>query len=282
MPESVFFLSVKDKTSWFYPVPAIKLTRWLLASLFCLSYLLAASAYSAVDTVAYDNVHIAVTDTEAAKQWYVQYLGGVEHDDGLVYFGDTYIRFVPAETIQPSAGSVIDHIGLSFSNLEATLANLEGSGATLTSPMREVDGLFKLAFIEDPWGIKFELVEDPQWPGFHHIHLRVDDPTTTLDWYEDKVGGNRERLKGRLDGLRYGGVWLLASRRNDGESLISSAQSAIRNVAWEVRDVVPAAEQFKQQNVTLISDVRPFENLRYAFFEDPNGVRVELLHYEEP
>jgi len=236
---------------------------------------------AAVDTVKYDNLHIAVTDTDAAREWYAQYLGGIVDEDGLVNFGDTYIRFVAADEIRPSVGSVIDHIGLSFTDLEEVMTGLEGSDAKVLSPRRDVEGFFEMAYIEDPWGVKFELVEDAQWPGFHHIHLRVPDPTATLDWYEEHVGGSRESFKGRLDGLRFEGIWLLASSSGE-EEVVSSADRAIRNLAWEVEDVIVASAALQSQGVKLISDSRPFQNLRYAFFEDPNGVRVEMLHYVNP
>jgi catechol 2,3-dioxygenase-like lactoylglutathione lyase family enzyme len=242
---------------------------------------LATSAQAAVDTIAYDNVHLAVTDPAAARQWYQQYLGGEEREGGLVYFGDTYVRFVPTDEIRPSIGSVIDHIGISFVDLTATMAKLEGSGAKVLNPLFDAEGYFKVAFIEDPWGIKFELVEDSAQLGFHHVHLRVTDPKQTLDWFEDKLGGAREMFKGQLDGLRYGGVWLLVSPRGDDE-LAPSADRSIRNLAWQVSDVIVASAEFQSKGVTLISDSRPFENLRYAFFEDPEGVRVEVLHYVDP
>jgi lactoylglutathione lyase len=245
-----------------------------------LAFIAPSSLQADVATVKYDNLHIAVTDPTAAKQWYMEFLGGIERDDGLVYFGETYIRFVPTDQINPSTGSVIDHIGISYDDLAAVMARLEGSGATVLSPLRVADGFFPMAYIEDPWGVKFELVEDSQWPGFHHIHLRVPDPEASLDWYQDKLGGVRESFKGLLDGLRFDGVWLLASPAGP-EAVAPSANRAIRNLAWEVEDVVVASAEFQDKGVKLISDSRPFQNLRYAFFEDPDGVRVEVLHYVE-
>ena len=54
--------------------------------------------------------------------------------------------------------------------------------------------------------------EDAEWPGFHHLHLRSTDPAAALDWYENLFAGERDSLKGRIAGLRYGTVWLLISR----------------------------------------------------------------------
>jgi catechol 2,3-dioxygenase-like lactoylglutathione lyase family enzyme len=238
------------------------------------------TAQAGVDPIKYDNLHIAVTEPDVARKWYVDYLGGELSDDGLVYFGDTYIRFVPTDVVRPSTGSVIDHVGLSFTDLAAVMDKLEGSGATVLSPLRNVEGFFPMAYVEDPWGVKFELVEDAEWPGFHHVHLRVADPEATLDWYETNVGGARELFKGRLDGLRFGGMWLLVSAAGN-DAVAPSADRAIRNLAWEVADVVVASAALQAQGAKLISDSRPFQNLRYAFFEDPEGVRVEVLHYAD-
>jgi catechol 2,3-dioxygenase-like lactoylglutathione lyase family enzyme len=237
-----------------------------------------ATGQAAVRTLAYDNVHVAVTDPAAAKEWYVTYLGATERDDGLIYFGDTLVRLVSTDTVRPSAGSVIDHIGLSFVDLEATVAHLREGGATVEGEIRDVPGLFKLVFFEDPWGVRFEGVEDPEWPDFHHVHLRVSDPEATLAWFENTLGGTREQLKGRIDGLRYGGVWLLAAGA-EGDVVVPSTDRAIRNVAWRVPDLEAATAEFKRMGVTVVSEPKPFQNLTYAFFLDPNGVRVELLEY---
>jgi catechol 2,3-dioxygenase-like lactoylglutathione lyase family enzyme len=63
------------------------------------------------------------------------------------------------------------------------------------TPLREAPGLFKLAFVQDPFGIKLELVEDAELLGFHHIHLRVPDPEAALAWYVQMFGGERWRLR---------------------------------------------------------------------------------------
>ena len=54
-----------------------------------------------------------------------------------------------------------------------------------STPVRDVSGLFKLGFIEDPWGTRIEVVQDPQKLGLHHVHLRAPDPDATLAWYKE-------------------------------------------------------------------------------------------------
>jgi len=76
----------------------------------------------------------------------------------------------------------------------------------------DVAGLFKLAFIEDPWGTRIEVVQDAEKLGLHHVHLRSPDAAGILAWYVDKFGGSLSKFKGRLDGIDYGGVWMLAQQ----------------------------------------------------------------------
>ncbi len=168
--------------------------------------------HAAIGVTGYHNIHIWTTNPEAAVEWYVKYLGAVEGGTGApaVRFGEALVVFRKTDTARASVGSVIDHYGISVPDIEATMQRLEGSGAKILEPVREVPGLFKLAFIEDPFGAKVELVQDAEWPDFHHVHLRVPDPTATLAWYEDVIGGTRDKLKGKIEGLRYGGVWLVA------------------------------------------------------------------------
>src|SRR5437016_14140876 len=84
---------------------------------------LAASAGLAGDSATlatgFDNVHIRVADTAKAVEWYVKYLGGTSPGPGQVYIGNTLIQVVKTTNPQPSAGSAIDHFGLSLADIDA-------------------------------------------------------------------------------------------------------------------------------------------------------------------
>ena len=69
--------------------------------------------------------------------------------------------------------------------------------------MREVPDLFRIAFVEDPWGTRIEVAEDPQLLGLHHVHMRGPDPDQVFSWLLDTFGGQRTKLKGQLDGIKY-------------------------------------------------------------------------------
>ena len=166
--------------------------------------------------VSWDNVHINVMDPAKAAEWYTKYLGatpvGVPGQATQVQFGKVLVVFLKGQEPQKSADSLIDHIGLSDADITQQVKNVQDGGAKVLTAPRDIPGVFRFGFVEDPFGIKIELVEDPGLQGFHHVHLRVPDPATTLRWYEDMFGGDRAKLKGRIEGLRYGGVWLLADK----------------------------------------------------------------------
>jgi catechol 2,3-dioxygenase-like lactoylglutathione lyase family enzyme len=234
-----------------------------------------ASEAPLVETLGYHNIHISVPDPAAARAWYSEHLGAADRD-GVIYFGEMRVSIVRSPEVRRSEGSVIDHIGISYPDVVAKTAELEAAGATVLSEPREAPGFFEFAYIEDPWGVKIELVEDSEWPGFHHIHLSVSDPTATLDWYEEMFGGTRDSLRGRLDGVRHGGIWLFANGSGD-EMRAPSQERSLWSLGWIVPDLDAATEALRKTGVPVTTEPTPYQDLTYAFFLDPNGVSVELL-----
>ena len=200
----------------------------------------------------YHHVHITAASPSQGVAWYAQHMGCAplaDRSDAANCYGVEVI-FVPQSTTGGSQGTGVDHIGFSFRDLTAKMAELEavgvrGSGVRLQrnpdgSTLRDVPGLFKLGFIFDPWGTRIELVEDLDTLGFHHVHLRASDPDATLAWYRDVMGGEPASLKGRLDGLRFDGVWFLVSAYPEGAPG-TTVERAIDHVGFVVDDLDAAA-----------------------------------------
>jgi lactoylglutathione lyase len=244
---------------------------------------LVAAAPSAAEPVTratgYDNVHIRVLDPEKAAAWYVSALGATPskppaEGTAQVTFGGNVITITKGTTVQTSTGTLIDHIGLSFSNLDAAVKKAEAAGAKVTTTPRESPGIFKYAYIEDPWGVRIEMVEDTEHLGFHHVHLRVKDPEATLAWYQQQFGGERAKLRGKVDGVRFNGVWVFAMSSG---ADTPPPPTAIMLVALRVSDVDAALKNLNANGVKTASEPRELPALRYAFVQDPNGIRVELV-----
>jgi catechol 2,3-dioxygenase-like lactoylglutathione lyase family enzyme len=227
-----------------------------------------------------DHIHLIVPDQAQGVAWYQKNFGGqtIKESPDRLMFGDTRLIFLKNEKSQPSTGSAIDHIGFSFADLDAKMKEFEAAGIKVVTPVRDVQGLFKLGFVEDPWGTRIEVVQDSEKLGLHHIHLRAPDTAAALAWYKEKFGGESAKLKDRIDGLRYGGVWLLVAR---GDATPSEGH-AVDHIGWRTTNLNAKTAELKGQGVKFTTEPRPLTLaggavVNFAYVEGPAGAKIELV-----
>lgn len=246
----------------------------------------AGSAQAPAPTLPYDHIHLNVPDPAAGAAWYEKHFGGTritEAPDRLM-FGSTRFMFLRKADATPSAGSAIDHVGFSVPDLEAKMTELEAAGVKVTTAARDVPGLFKLAFIEDPWGTRIEVVQDPELLGLHHMHLRSPNPDEAFTWLLAKFGGQKTQLKGRVDAVKYSAagfsdMWILVTK---GEA-VPSIGRAIDHIGW--RSTGPLGDtigELRSKGVEVTSEPRPLElpngpPINFAYVAGPAGARIELV-----
>jgi catechol 2,3-dioxygenase-like lactoylglutathione lyase family enzyme len=225
----------------------------------------------------YDHVHLAAPDQAKAVEWYQKMFGGQTTPEGKdrLLFGKTRFIWLKSETAQPSANTAIDHIGFSFADLDAKMKEWEAVGVKVITPLRPVPGLVKIGFIEDPWGVKIEVVQDTETLGFHHVHLRSPDPAASMAWYKQRFGGETAKLKGLLDGLKYGDVWVLFAKGG----ATPSVGHALDHVGWRVANLDKTLDDLK--GIKVLQGVTPLQlatgPVRFSFVEDPSGTKIELV-----
>ena len=239
-----------------------------------------------------DFVQLAVPSPIEAVRWYTQYMEcePSERQADAANCHGVEIVFGAASTLGGSAGTGVDHIGFSFPDLEARMSELEavgvgGAGVRLQrfedgSTFRDVPGLFKIAFIFDPWGTRIELAEDPDYLGFHHIHLSSADPAATLAWYQDVLGGVPAILRGRLNGLLFDDVWLLVSQHEDGVPAPTAGRT-LDHLGFVVTDMDEAAADMRERQVVFEEAPAVPDNSRSgasrALLAGPDNVRVAVV-----
>jgi catechol 2,3-dioxygenase-like lactoylglutathione lyase family enzyme len=252
----------------------------LLTAALLTSFAVTASAGSAAAqavTLPYDHVHLAAPDQAKAVEWYQKMFGGQTTPEGKdrLLFGKTRFIWLKSETAQPSANTAIDHIGFSFADLDAKMKEWEAVGVKVITPLRPVPGLVKIGFIEDPWGVKIEVVQDTETLGFHHVHLRSPDPAASMAWYKQRFGGETAKLKGLLDGLKYGDVWVLFAKGG----ATPSVGHALDHVGWRVANLDKTLDDLK--GIKVLQGVTPLQlatgPVRFSFVEDPSGTKIELV-----
>jgi catechol 2,3-dioxygenase-like lactoylglutathione lyase family enzyme len=249
----------------------------LPALTFITAFIAIGSAAAQTATLPYDHVHLAAPDQAKAVEWYQKMFGGQTTPEGKdrLLFGKTRFIWLKSETAQPSANTAIDHIGFSFADLDAKMKEWEAVGVKVITPLRPVPGLVKIGFIEDPWGVKIEVVQDTETLGFHHVHLRSPDPAASMAWYKQRFGGETAKLKGLLDGLKYGDVWVLFAKGD----ATPSVGHALDHVGWRVANLDKTLDDLK--GIKVLQGVTPLQlatgPVRFSFVEDPSGTKIELV-----
>jgi predicted enzyme related to lactoylglutathione lyase len=244
------------------------------------------AARAQTPTFPYDHIHLNVPNPSEASAWYEKNFGGkriTEAPDRLMY-GSTRFMFLRKADALPSTGSAIDHVGFSVADLDATLKQIESSGGKIVSPARDLPGVFRLAFVEDPWGTRLEVVQDTELLGLHHLHLRGPDPEEVFTWLLQKFGGQRTQMKGRLDGIKYSApgfsdVWILVQR---GEATPSMGK-AIDHIGW--RSTGPLADTInglRAKGVQVTTEPRPLPlpngpSINFSYVAGPAGARIEVV-----
>ena len=266
------------------------LHRVAIAVLTAVTLIAAPALAAAAD---YHHVHITTSSPAKGVEWYSEHMECeplADRDDAANCDGVELV-FVPQATTGGSQGTGVNHIGFSFPDLEAKMAELEavgvrGSGVRLQrnddgSMIRDIPGLFKIAFIFDPWGTRIELVEDHEYLGFHHIHLSATDPAETLAWYRDVMGGEPASMRGMLDGLLFDDVWLLVMQHPAGAAPATTRGRAVDHIGFMVDNLDTAGAEMRQRGVRFTQDPLVPENARtsarQAYIAGPDNVRVEVV-----
>ena len=258
----------------------------------CVLAMVVAISPRVVNAADYHHVHITASSPSEAVSWYTEYMDCqpiADRRDAADCDGVELV-FVVQPTMGSTQGTGVNHISFSYPDLTNKMGALEaigvrGSGVRLQrfadgSTIRDIPGLFKIAFIFDPWGTRIELVEDAEYLGFHHVHLSATDPEAILAWYRDVMGGEPASLKGRLNGLLFNDVWMLASQHEEGTPATTLGR-AIDHIGFVVPDLDTAATTMRQQDVLFQQTPVVPENARTAaqraFVSGPDNVRVAVV-----
>jgi predicted enzyme related to lactoylglutathione lyase len=237
----------------------------------------AGRAPAATETLTYDHVHFGVPDQAKAVEWYAKYMGGQPGPAGepneRLLFGKTRFIFLKTDHPLPSAGSAVDYIVLSFADIDAKMKEFEAAGIKIVAPAHKAAG-GKFAFVEDPWGTRIKVLQDPTMMGFHYVHLRAPDPKAAMSWYLERFGGERGKLNGRVDGIKYGDVWILIEK---GDATPSEGHS-IDHIGWRTTMNLNAkAVELKAEGVKFTTEPQPVRNFLMSYVEGPAALKIELL-----
>ncbi len=231
----------------------------------------------------FTHVHIRVPDVEAAANWYGELLGGEVRPGGPGFFvlqSNGFIGTMPNEgNAGASREGAIDHFGFGFDDLEAAVERARQLGARIDEEPRPGITAPLIAFIEDPWGARIELMQDPAHPRINHVHIFVDDKDATRDWFLDIFGGEFVPEQGgdNFHCIVYGNLWVQISEVAAGEREPSRGRS-LDHIGFRVTEsLTDFAARIEATGYPpyLIRPNPPGSDL--LFFEGPGGVHFEIV-----
>jgi len=235
----------------------------------------------------FDHIHLNEPAAEASQWWEKNIPGGrrITEAPNRIMYGAVRLMFLGATSTGGSDGSVIEHLGFSVSDLDATLRSLAAINTKVIEAAKNTPGLYKSAMIESPWGTRIQLVQDPELVGLHHVQLRSPDPEAAFKWLLDKFGGERTKLKGQIDAVKYAGVpgfttvYIVAAKG----SSVPSQGRAIDHIGWRSTGTIAETKAMLEgKSVQLTSQPRPLElpngpSINFFYVAGPDGARIEIV-----
>ena len=235
------------------------------------------------EAVAFHNVHFRVTDADKAAAWYIAHLDAKPTEVRFrALLGEDLLVFFKDAAAGARAGGTLDHVGITVVDVDKKVKELQAAGARVAKVQGKKHGSIKSVVMEDPWGVRVELLQNSTPGVLHHVHLNVRDPQVALKQMEATFGGHAEYSGKRLQALRYGGVRIYA---DDVQKPLPDDAHRNHSVMW---CLALAVADIKAAHTALINagirvPVGPAttpifgKSVGYVFVDVPGDIDVELL-----
>lgn len=242
--------------------------------------------------VALGHIHLAVKDVEAQRRFWTDALGGTPVTNGplsLIQFPGVFIMLRQADAPEPPAGSIVDHFGFVYKDLEAARARWKAAGIKYdvgaTNPNQGY------VYVPDS-SIRVEVFGDPSLPGpvsMDHIHLlpiEADIPAIQA-WYAKVFGGlpgKRQRVArpGLIDCDYFHRFNLSFS---PGERKLAPTRGrALDHIGFDVRSLEQFEKRLAEQGLKFDAPPRQIQKTqtKVAFLTDPWGTYIEVTEHLAP
>lgn len=121
---------------------------------------------------------------------------------------------------------------------------------------------------------------------FHHVALTVKNLSESIAFYKDVFNATivksfeRPDLQGKAAFLKVDNahleLWEFADGKENKDSLKDLKIIGLRHIAFEVEDLDESVASLRLKGLTLTEPNLGASGHRYAFTQDPTGIRIEL------
>ena len=237
--------------------------------------------FNGVD-VTFGHVHLLVSDVDVHKKFWTDVMGGKPVAGGplqMIAFPGVYIVLDKQEASGPPEGSVLNHFGVVYKDLPATLAKWKALGADAREGGNPNQG-----YVWGPDGIRIEYYGDPAIPvpvKMDHTHSFVPDIKACQEWYRRVFGGvpgQRPRVSspGWNDVVHFPGMTVTFAA--NAATLLPTRGRSLDHIGFEVRNLDAYVKKLATLGIALDEAPHrvPNTSIKAAYLTDPWGTRIEL------
>jgi catechol 2,3-dioxygenase-like lactoylglutathione lyase family enzyme len=232
------------------------------------------------------HVHLAVTDVEAHKKFWIDLMGGTLVRNGpleLIQFPGVYIMLRKVDApLAPPAGTIVNHFGFIVKDFPAELAKWKAANIKIdpTENPNEV-------YLNAPDGIRLEVYGEPAVPtrvAMNHIHYNAPDIPAIKTWYTKVFGANPGRRPciaclsrpAMIEAGDLPGVNLSFSGTRT--PVVATKGRSLDHIGFDVLNLEEFVKGLEARGITIDAPIRQVPNtkLKVAFLSDPWGTYIEL------
>ena len=233
------------------------------------------------------HVHLAVTDVEAHKQFWMGIMGGTLVKNGpleLIQFPGVYVMLRKVDkAVEANNGAIVNHFGFTVKDFPSSLAKWKAANLKIepTQNPNEV-------YVNAPDGVRVEVYGEPALPtpvSMNHIHYNAPDIPAIKTWYVKAFGANPGRRPSVAS--MFTNPTMIEARDMPGVNLTFSGTRtpvgptkgrALDHIGFDVTNLAELVKSLEAKGIKIDAPIREVPNtrLKVAFLSDPWGTYIEL------
>jgi catechol 2,3-dioxygenase-like lactoylglutathione lyase family enzyme/predicted enzyme related to lactoylglutathione lyase len=233
------------------------------------------------------HVHLAVTDVDAHKQFWIGVMGGTLVKNGpleLIQFPGVYVMLRKVDkAVESNNGAIVNHFGFTVKDFPASLAKWKAANLKIdpTQNPNEV-------YLNAPDGVRLEVYGEPALPtpvSMNHIHYNAPDIPAIKTWYVKAFGANPGRRPSVA--AAFTNPAMIEAGDMPGVNLSFSGTRtpvgptkgrSLDHIGFDVTNLEELVKSLEAKSIKIDAPIRqvPNSKVKVAFLSDPWGTYIEL------
>ena len=228
--------------------------------------------------VAAGHVHINASDVDQHVRFWTAVGGKLVQREKLtmIQFPGIYVLVRKQANSGGTAGSTVNHFGLSVREFDASVAKWKAAGLTWEPGRNSPDGQ---GFLVAPDDVRVEIFENRSQSApiqMNHIHLNVTDVMLAQAWYVRHFGAVAGK-RGRWDVANVPGTEITIGKVDALQT--PTKGRSVDHIGFEVKNIDAFVAKLQGAGIKTDAAIRNSANasgLRIVYITDPWGTEIEI------